>query len=437
MKKSLSFLSALVLCCALSACGGQGAGTGASQAPTTPQPTQPPVSTQPLETPEPSTSADVPALSAPVDETAGDGHILIAYFAYGENAPLADGVDASTSASIQYRDGELTGNTGLVAGMIADATGGDLFSILTVEQYPDNYDDTIDVGQEEKRAKVIAAQAVLEEDIWDMELIQRRLPTVPPIPMGAVVTASGTGAEMNGGAVITHEEKKVKTGIFAAAPRFAVLDPDYTMSVPFSQVISGAFDTLSHAMETYFGRADRDNVSDDLAEAVMRSTIRNMRTLLRDLNDYIARSNLMWDSAMAENGILKCGRATDFQAHQIEHQLGAYTDCNHGQGLAVIHPALYRVMCQKAPEKFARFAVNVWGISSQGKTARELAVAGVDALAEFIKACGLPTRLGELQMKGVLTEDTLPAIADSCNLIQTGQAQVNREEILDILRGVL
>lgn len=152
MKKSLSFLSALALCCALSACGGQGAGTGASQAPTTPQPTQPPVSTQPLETPEPSVSADVPALSSPVDETAGDGHILIAYFAYGENAPLADGVDASTSASIQYRDGELTGNTGLVAGIIADAAGGDLFSILTVEQYPDSYDDTIDVGQEEKRA---------------------------------------------------------------------------------------------------------------------------------------------------------------------------------------------------------------------------------------------------------------------------------------------
>ena len=154
MKKSLSFLSALVLCCALSACGGQGAGTGASQAPTTSQPTQPPVSTQSPEPPDPSASADVPALSAPVDETAGESHILIAYFAYGENAPLADGVDASTSASIQYRDDKLTGNTGLVAGMIADATGGDLFSILTVEQYPDSYDDTIDVGQEEKRANV-------------------------------------------------------------------------------------------------------------------------------------------------------------------------------------------------------------------------------------------------------------------------------------------
>ena len=285
--------------------------------------------------------------------------------------------------------------------------------------------------------KVIAAQAVLEEDIWDMELVQRRFPTVPPIPMGAVVTASGTGAEMSGGAVITHEEKKVKTGIFAAAPRFAVLDPNYTLSVPFAQVVSGAFDTLSHAMETYFGRADRDNVSDDLAEAVMRSTIRNMRTLLREPDDYTARSNLMWDSALAENGVLKCGRLTDFQAHQIEHQLGAYTDCNHGQGLAVIHPPLYRVMCEKAPEKFARFAVNVWGISSQGKTERELAVAGVDALTAFIRECGLPARLGELRMKGALTEDTLRAIAGSCNLIQTGQVQVSREEILDVLRGVL
>lgn len=155
--------------------------------------------------------------------------------------------------------------------------------------------------------KVIAAQAVLEEDIWNMELVQHRFPTVPPIPMGAVVTASGTGAEMNGGAVITHEEKKIKTGIFAAAPRFAVLDPEYTMSVPFSQVISGAFDTLSHAMETYFGRADRDNVSDDIAEAVMRNTIRNMRVLLRNPSDYTARSNLIQtgQAQLSHNDILE------------------------------------------------------------------------------------------------------------------------------------
>lgn len=288
--------------------------------------------------------------------------------------------------------------------------------------------------------KVIAVQARLDEDIWEMEYGKGKFPT-DSIPMGAVVTASGTGAEMNGGAVITHEEKKIKTGIFAAAPRFAVLDPEYTMSVPFAQVISGAFDTLSHAMETYFGQADRDNVSDDIAEAVMRNTIRNMRTLLQNPNDYTARSNLMWDSAMAENGILKCGRLTDFQGHQIEHQLGAYTDCNHGQGLAVIHPHLYRVMCEKAPEKFARFAVNVWGISGEGKSERELALAGVKALADFIVECKLPTRLRDLRMNAdaatLLIPTVLREIADSCNLIQTGSAQVEHKEIFEILSACM
>lgn len=183
--------------------------------------------------------------------------------------------------------------------------------------------------------KVISAQANLEEDIWNMEYVSNRFPA-DGIPMGAVVTASGTGAEMNAGAVITYEEKNWKGPIFGTAASFAVLDPSYTMSVARIQVLSGAFDTLSHAMETYLGNSDRDNVSDDVALAVMRNTIVNMRRLLTDINDIQARSNLMWDSAMAENGILKCGRLTDFQVHQIEHQLGAYTDCNHGQGLAVI-----------------------------------------------------------------------------------------------------
>ena len=180
--------------------------------------------------------------------------------------------------------------------------------------------------------KVVCAQAVEDADLWELEMVQHKAPSKPSIPLGAVVTASGTGAEMNGGAVITNEEVKIKGGMFAAAPRFAILDPQYTMSLPASQVLSGAFDTLSHAMETYFGRSDRDNVSDAVAEAVMQSTISNMYTLLTDLHDYTARSNLMWTSAMAENGILKVGRLTDFECHQIEHQLGAYTDPRSGTG---------------------------------------------------------------------------------------------------------
>lgn len=276
--------------------------------------------------------------------------------------------------------------------------------------------------------KIVAAQAKTEDDLWEMEMTEHRFPT-EVLPMGAVVTASGTGAEMNGGAVITNEEKVIKAGMAAAAPRFAILDPLYTSSVPKMQVISGAFDTLSHAMATYFGNSDQDNVSDDVALAIMRNTVVNMRRLLIDIADMQARGNLMWDSAMAENGILKVGRVTDFQAHQLEHQLGAYTDCNHGQGLAVIHPAYYRHIVKDAQEKFARFGREVFGVDSAEKS--------VDALADFIRECGLPTKMGELKSKTPITPELLKNVADTCNIIKCNPRELSRDEIYDILTECL
>lgn len=272
--------------------------------------------------------------------------------------------------------------------------------------------------------KVVSAQAVIEEDIWEMEYSSGKFPT-DGIPMGAVVTASGTGAEMNSGAVITYEEKVWKGPILGTAAAFAILDPACTATVPPMQVLSGAFDTLSHAMETYLGNSDQDNVSDDVALAIMRNTVANMNRLLLDINDMQARGNLMWDSAMAENGILKVGRLTDFQAHQIEHQLGAYTDCNHGQGLAVIHPVYYRHILPDAEDKFARFAKEVFGVD----TAKE----GLDALAGFIKKCGLPTKLGELRSKAPITPELLRHVADTCNIIKCNPRELDREEIYEIL----
>ncbi|HIR12930.1 MAG TPA: iron-containing alcohol dehydrogenase [Candidatus Choladousia intestinavium] len=272
--------------------------------------------------------------------------------------------------------------------------------------------------------KVVSAQAALQEDIWSMEYEKGKFP-VAGIPMGAVVTVSGTGAEMNSGAVITYEEKMWKGPVVGTGASFAVLDPVYTATVPAMQVLSGAFDTLSHAMETYLGTSDADNVSDDAALAVMRNTVVNMRRLLQDLNDMQARGNLMWDSAMAENGILKVGRLTDFQAHQIEHQLGAYTDCNHGQGLAVIHPVYYRHILKDAEEKFTRFAKTVFG--------KDTAEEGLEALTEFIKECGLPTKLGQLQSKVEITPEVLRKVADTCNIIKCNPRQLSREEIYEIL----
>lgn len=281
--------------------------------------------------------------------------------------------------------------------------------------------------------KIVAAQAKTEQDVWEMEFSRHQYPR-EWLPMGAVVTASGTGAEMNNGAVITNEEKKIKAGVWGAYADFALLDPAYTLSLPLEQVVSGAFDTLSHCMETYFGKPDHLTLSDEISEAVMRNTIRNLRLVIRHPQNMEPRSELMWASAMGENGILKIGKVTDFQAHQIEHQLGAYTDCNHGQGLAAIHPVLYHHIYEGAVGRFARFAKEVWGICSEGKDEQELALAGIDALAGFIKEVGLPATLTEM---GITDEGILKAVADTCNITAGCCKKLNHDEIFEILKECL
>ena len=276
--------------------------------------------------------------------------------------------------------------------------------------------------------KVISAQANVDEDLWELENTKHTYPT-KFIPLGTIVTVFGTGSEMNSGAVITHEEKKIKGALWGAQADFAFLDPSYTLSVPMKQVISGAFDTLSHAMETYFGRPDENNLSDEINEAVMRSTIRNIRVLLTDPQNYEARSELAWASAMAENGILKIGKITDFQCHMLEHQLGAYTNCNHGAGLAVLHPVLYRHIYKENPDHFARWAKNIWGIESK-RSDEETALAGIEALADFIKEIGLPTTFAEL---GIPADTDLRAIADTTILTAGCCKKLTHDEIYDIL----
>ena len=281
--------------------------------------------------------------------------------------------------------------------------------------------------------KIVSAQAKVDQDIWQMEFVDGKLPT-EFIPMAAVTTASGTGSEMNNGAVITNEELKIKAGMLGALSKFAVLDPAYTLTVPMKQVVSGAFDTLSHAMETYFGKPLENNVSDEINEAIMRNTIRNIRAAIKEPQDIQARSELMWDSAMAENGILKLGKVTDFQAHQIEHQLGAYTDCNHGQGLAVIHPVLYRHIYEAGVSRFARFAKEVWHVDDTNLTEKETALKGIEALADFIKEIGLPTTLTQMNITDV---DMLKKVADSSNITAGCCKQLSHDKIFEILNECL
>jgi len=288
--------------------------------------------------------------------------------------------------------------------------------------------------------KIVSSQAMMDVDAWDDWYVGHNLPK-EFVPMGAVVTASGTGAEQNNGAVITNEEKKLKQPLFGAFHSFAILDSDLTKTLPMKQVISGAFDTLSHCMETYMGKPQSTNVSDEVNEAVMRNVIKNIHAIIADPDDDFARGELMWDSAMAENGLLKLGKVTDFQCHMIEHAVGAYTDCNHGQGLAILHPTFYRHLLNAGTAKLARMAQEVWGVKSDVESVtyrnadaaelRTIAEKGIAALEAFIKEIGLPTHWSEI---GITDDAVLRAASDTCFITPGCCKQMSRNEIFELLK---
>lgn len=278
--------------------------------------------------------------------------------------------------------------------------------------------------------KIVSAQAKLDEDIHEYEHVQGKMPT-EFIPLACVVTLSGTGAEQNNGGVITDEVRKVKGPFIGALPVWAALDPAYMLTVPRMQFMSGAFDSLSHCMETYFGTPRERCVSDDINFAIQRNIIRNMRAVAADENDMHARSELVYDSAMGENGVLKIGKVGDFQCHMIQHQYGAYTHTNHGLGLGIIHPHLYRYLAPAASEQFARWAVEVWDVDPSGKDDLTVALEGIDALAAFIKETGMPVTFAELE--GDASDETLRAVADTAVLTAGCAKKLTPDEIFEIL----
>lgn len=281
--------------------------------------------------------------------------------------------------------------------------------------------------------KAVSLAAVSKKDIWHEYWEKPGIIDFEPLPLGVIVTVAGTGSECNGGAVITNESLNIKTGrdYPKCNPKFALMDPEYTYTVPVKQMVSGGFDTLSHIMEIYFSEPDDNNVSDDISEALMRNVILNLREAIKNPEDYTARSNLMWDATMAENRIIKLGKKCDFECHQMEHQLGAFTNCNHGQGLAVLHPVYYRHIYKYGLSKFVQFAENVWKIEHTNMTDEEVAEAGINALKDFIKEIGLPTSLREL---GISEKTDLKRIADSCNLSVGSYKKMTHEEILEIFK---
>ena len=284
--------------------------------------------------------------------------------------------------------------------------------------------------------KAISIAARYEGDAWENFWARPGILDFEPLPVGVIATEAGTGSECSGKAVITNQTFRVKTGrdYPKCNPKFALMDPSYTLSVSKSQMVSGGFNTLSHIMEIYFSGPDEDNVSDDMAQALMGNVIRNLRAAIGNPENYTARSNLMWAGTMAENRIIKLGKRTDFQCRQMARQLEAYADCDHGGGLAVLQPVYYRHIYKDGLGKFKRFAVEIWGISPEGKTDEEIACAGINALKDFIREMGLPATLGEL---GVDESTDLKAIADSCVIVSGGYRRLTHGEIFEIFRECL
>lgn len=287
--------------------------------------------------------------------------------------------------------------------------------------------------------KMVAVAAVDDDDsLWDKYFVRFAPIEVEPLPLGIVVTATGTGSEGNGGAVITNEETHVKTG--ADHPemnaRFAIQDPDLTFTVPYTQKAAGGYDTMNHLMEEYFSYPIGNVIADDLIEATMRSVIENLPIALEDSHNYQAHANLEWASSLAENRILKSGKATCFQCHMIEHQIGAFTDCVHGLGLAAITSNYYRHIYKANADalfQFKRFATNVWKIDETGKSDEEVALAGIEALEAWTEKIGVARTLSEL---GV-TEDMIPQIADSVVCLPSGFVQLTTEDVATIMRNSL
>lgn len=282
-------------------------------------------------------------------------------------------------------------------------------------------------------AKAVAIAAVEEGDLWNKYWEGKQPLDCVPLPVGAILTMVGTGSEMDGDSVLTNEKTKRKTSCwdYAIYPQFAILNPEFTFSVPEYQMVSGIFDTLSHIMEIYLSPEDEDNISDDFAEALMRSILRNTPVAIANPRDYVARSNLMWASSLALSGILAPSKQEDWEVHQIQHQIAAYYPSAHGMGLAAVSPAYYRLVCPHGLPRFRRFAVNVWGIDPAGKSDREVALAGIDAMAAFIRDSRMTPNLRAL---GIPDESRLAEIAATCNLRRGGYYTLTREDVLQVLR---
>ena len=285
-------------------------------------------------------------------------------------------------------------------------------------------------------AKAVSVSVNCEEDPWEKYFVRFEEPSCETLPVGCVLTMAGTGSEMNAGCVITNQETKQKIGhVFAdekIIPRFAILNPRYTMTLPHRQMVAGIYDIFNHICEQYFSGED-DNTSDYISEGLMRSVLHASRIANKNPQDYEARSNLMWTATWALNTLIAKGKSTDWMVHMLGQAVGAYTNATHGMTLAAVSLPYYRHILPYGLPKFKRFAIEVWKVNPEGKTDEEIAEEGLKAMEDWMKELGLAMKISELGA----TKDMIEGIADATLLLEGGYKVLSRKEVVEILEESL
>ena len=281
-------------------------------------------------------------------------------------------------------------------------------------------------------SKALSVSVYCDDDPWEKYFIRFEEPECRIIPVGCVLTMAGTGSEMNGGSVITNRRTKQKIGhVFGddVMPRFSVLNPGYTMTLPQYQMVAGIYDIFNHICEQYFSGED-DNTSDYISEGLMRGLIHASRIAVKNPQDYEARSNIMWTATWALNTLIGKGKTEDWMVHMLGQAVGAYTDATHGMTLAAVSLPYYRHIMPYGLKKFARFASEVWGIVREGKNDEQLAEEGLSAMESWMKDIGLVMNLKDLGA----TEDMIEGIADATFILDGGYKVLDRNDVVEVLK---
>ena len=282
-------------------------------------------------------------------------------------------------------------------------------------------------------SKAVSVSVNCDDDPWEKYYIRFEEPDCKIVPVGCILTMAGTGSEMNGGSVITNHKQHLKIGhVFGdeVMPKFSILNPRYTMTLPKYQMVAGIYDIMNHICEQYFSGED-DNTSDYISEGLMRGLIHASRIAVNDPENYEARSNIMWTATWALNTLVSRDKSTDWMVHMLGQSVGAYTDATHGMTLAAVSLPYYRYIMPYGLSKFARFAREVWGISAEGKTNEQLANEGLSAMENWMQELGLVMKISELGA----TDDMIEGIADGTIILEGGYKVLDRSEVINILKA--